>query len=187
MNDIEIYGMKVNDIKDVREVLAVLYAIQEEQKEISKRQADVMQNALKLDELVNKLDDLLSRVSEIEKNLDSFVSATKTVNQNITITHGVSVEVLDNVRKVREEISSLVESSRDTIKVAEKTATVAIRNGVERIMEDLKNKIASTVDDAVKEVSEKVGSLSTVVNVKVFVVSIVLGIAFGYVLYHLRP
>jgi DNA repair exonuclease SbcCD ATPase subunit len=195
MNDIEIYGMKVNDIKDVREVLTILYAIQEQQKEISERQASIMQSATKLNELTNKLDSMLSRMNEVEENLSKFVEATRTVNENIGITYNIGVKVLDNVQKIQKEISSLVESSKNAIKEAEEVAITEIGlatdtlnekigNGAEHVMRDLKNKISSTVDDAVKEVSEKVGSLSTVVNVKVFLVSIVLGIIAGYVLYH---
>jgi len=184
VNDIEIYGVRVNDIKDVREVLAILYAIQEQQKEISERQASITQNAEKLSELVDKLDSMLSRMNEVEQNLEKFVEATRTVNENIFATHDVGVELLEDLRGAREDLSLLVRRCGNAVSEAGRAATAKVEKAVDDLRDELENKILAVVDKAVKETTTKVKSLSAVVKVKAFLVSIVFGVILGYLLYH---
>jgi len=114
MNDIEIYGMKVNDIKDVREVLTVLWAIQEKQDELVRLQGEV---AGELKEKVNdfttllsKLNETISLIDEINDNLNKFRDGLITVNDNIVNTYKEVTKTYSEVYEIKAKLDDI----RDT-------------------------------------------------------------------------
>jgi predicted nuclease with TOPRIM domain len=196
MNDIEIYGMKVNDIRDVREVLTVLWAIQEKQDELVRLQGEV---AGELKEKVNdfttllsKLNETISLIDEINDNLNKFRDGLITVNDNIVNTYKEVTKTYSEVYEIKAKLDDI----RDTVaKATEKkvsTALASIVNESKNQLSEQAYKVNAQFEQEIDKLNKKVNQIATttkkvsrVLNIKIFIVSAILGLLLGFAVSHI--
>jgi len=183
MNDIEIYGMKVNDIKDVREILTVLWTIQQKQEELVRLQGEVAGELKKkigdISLLLSQLDTTMEQIESINQNLDRFVEAVKTVNENIGYVYDTTREVKTAINKLSDELKAKISYS------IEKTVSDRIGSEVSKLSSAISKKLDEEIpklSGKAEEIESIASQLSKTLNKKVFFASATLGMAIGLLL-----
>ena len=183
MNDIEIYGMKVNDIKDVREVLTVLWAIQEKQDELVRLQGEVADGLRKkidnVSSILKQLSTTAEAIEEININFNKLVEALKTINENIAHTYESVEEVKKEVNNIKDTVA---EKTRDEISIALSEIETEARKQFETASKKVADQFQAEfqkLSQEVEKISATTRRVSKILNVKILIVNIVIGLMIG--------